>query len=84
MNEKITISIDEFRNLLHVNDPERVEKKIFYGNFAIGKEVQEKQCENLKIGDTVFYLRVSPVDTSVRKDGIPEINVVLTQATVVE
>lgn len=56
MVEKFKITIEEFKNLIPSNSPDR---KSPYGAFAIERS-HTKQCENLEIGDTVFYLVLSP------------------------
>lgn len=72
-----TITIEEFRNL-----PTRPTSMEPFGRFAINEKVQKKQCENLKVGDTVFFMDTK--DKGKGDDGIPQIDITLTQAEVVE
>lgn len=63
-----TITVEGFKNLVPNDSPDR---KQVYGNFAMGGEAHKKQCENLKVGDKVFFLKIKPdvkhpdVDTNV-------------------
>lgn len=74
---KETIDIEEFKKLLTraASDVTRL-----YGNYAISEEAHRKQCKNLKVGDTVFFIRTEP-DLS-HPD--VRIDVVITQAKVIE
>lgn len=74
-----TITIEEFKNLVAADSPDRVEP---YGKFGISLKSQTKQCENLKVGDTVFFLNA--VYKGLGEDNIPELDITIQQATVVE
>lgn len=74
-----TITIDEFKSLVPADSLDRVEP---YGKFGISVKSQEKQCENLKVGDAVFYFDTK--DTGIGEDGIPQVDITITQARVVE
>jgi len=56
-----TITLDEFKKLVPMDDHQkRVEDKQVYGKFGISARVQEAQCEDLKVGKTVFYFESAP------------------------
>lgn len=74
-----TITIKEFKGLIAVDSPSRTEA---YGLFAISEKSQKKQCENLKVGDTVFFLDTE--DAGVGEDNIPQVDVTIVQAMVEE
>lgn len=52
-----TITIDEFKKLKPNDSPDR---KQAYGNFAISTKAHRNQCENLEVGDKVFYINIQP------------------------
>lgn len=78
VREMQTITIDEFRKLVAADSVDRMEP---YGRFGISLTSQKKQCENLKVGDTVFFLDATYKGLST--DNIPQVDVILTQAKVV-
>lgn len=57
LDKRETITIREFRNLVTNDSPDR---KHVYGKFAMPMEAHKKQCENLKIGDKVFFFEMQP------------------------
>lgn len=71
-----SITVKEFRSLISSASPDR---KTAYGRFAINEKVQKMMCENLKVGDKVFFFEIGPD----LKHPDVKTNVVLTQATVV-
>ena len=74
-----TITIEEFKNLVPADSLDRVGLS---GKFGISLKLQTKQCENPKVGDTVFFL--SAVYKGLGEDNVPECNMTLTQARLVE
>lgn len=74
-----TITIYEFINLSTAGAPSRTEA---FGRFALNEKVHKKQCENLKIGGTVFFMETE--DRGVGEDGRPEISVTLVPAIVID
>lgn len=74
-----TITIKKFKSLVPADSPDRKEA---YGLFAISEKSLRKQCENLKVGDTVFYFDTK--DNGVGDDGIPQVDITIVQAIVVE
>jgi len=73
--EKITI--DKFRNLVPVDSPDRNQ---LYGAIALETKKQKKMCENLKVGDVVWYFMVMP-----KLDDPNDVTeIALTEADVVE
>jgi len=74
-----TISIEEFRNLIGADSPDR---KKPYGKFGLNSVVQKKQCENLKVGDKVFFLDATY--TGLSEKGVPQVDIVVTMARIVE
>lgn len=74
---KETITIEEFKNLpLHIT-----EEAIKGGRIALGEKGHRRQCENLKVGDKVFFFKTE-VDGEVR-EGV-ELGLELVVAKVVE
>lgn len=71
-----TITISEFKNLVI-----RTKSLDLFGLFAINEKAHKKQCENLKVGDKVFYLEIKNNGIVNR---IPQIDVIIMQASVVE
>jgi len=76
---KDTITIDEFKKLVPADSPDRVEP---YGKFGISLKSQKKQCENLKVGDTVFFLNATY--KGLDDNNVPQVDIIITQAKVVE
>jgi len=52
-----TITIEEFKNL---ESYVSLDKEQVYGDFAIPFGVHKSQCKNIKLGNSVFFLRVEP------------------------
>jgi len=77
-----TITIEEFKKLGSIPEVDRMESPRFGFRFAMNKEVYKKQCENLKVGDTVFFLNA--VYKGLGKDNRPELDMTVTQAMLVE
>jgi hypothetical protein len=74
-----TITIDEFKKLKTREDKDSTQ---ISGLFAISEKAQRGQCENLKVGDTVFYLRSS--DAGISEEGVPHVDIAIIQAIVVD
>lgn len=74
---KETTTIEEFKNLPCRATPEAIKG----GRLGLGEEGHRKQCENLKVGDKVFFLKTK-VDGEV-KEGV-DLNLELVMAKVVE
>jgi len=79
VREVETITIEEFKNLVSADSPDRVEP---YGKFGISLKSQIKQCENLRVGDTVFFLDATY--KGLGDDSVPQVDMVITQATVID
>lgn len=78
-----TITIDEFKNLVAADSPERVKSSTkISGRFGISLKSQKKQCENLKVGDKVFFLNA--IYEGLTADNIPRVDMVVTEAIVVD
>jgi len=75
-----TITIEEFKELRATPDVSRI--GTFGCRFTSGNRTQKKQCENLKVGDTVFFLNA--VYEGLGADGKPQLDMTVKQATVVE
>jgi len=91
-NSKETISIEKFRKLHTrveaLSEAKASGKKKFMvqdllGDFALTRETHSKQCENLKVGDIVFFLRGLP-PASFEQNPSVEIHAKIVMARVVE
>lgn len=74
-----TITIEQFKRLEAADSPDRIQP---YGKFGISMKSQKKQCENLKVGDTVFFLDATY--KGLGEDNIPQVDLVITQAQIAE
>lgn len=73
---KETITIEEFKNLIPNDSPDRKQAS---GRFAINGEVHKKQCEDLKVGDKVFFFDIEYLEES----GV-DVDITIVQAKLVE
>lgn len=74
-----TITIDKFKKLTPIDSPDRKEA---CGLFAINEEKHKEQCENVKVGDTVFYLDSNVA--GVGENDIPQVDLIIVQAMIVD
>lgn len=74
-----TITMDEFKALVPIDSPDREEA---FGLFAISEKGHKNQCENLKVGDTVFYLDSN--EAGVSEVAPLQVDLTIIQATVVD
>jgi len=71
------ITIDQFQRLKPMDTKDRPA----YGNFGMREHCHTPMLENAKLGDEVFFMRISPGKF---EDGIPEVDATIIQAVLVE
>ena len=78
------MTIEEFKNMktraqvLEEAKDKGVKLSLYTGKTQLSEEAHKKQCENLKVGDTVFFLVTKDMGKG-EEDGLPRVDVTITQ-----